>query len=151
MKHYFEDIEKQEALKTALDGWMGTPYRHWAGVKGEGVDCIHFIVRVLEEVGLGHIKVTRYNADWHIHNNEELLLQGFRDHFEAEEFSPDTEPMNGDVVLYKFGRTASHSAIYYDNHVYQSINGIGVMRLRWLDKQWHKRKFIILRLRYVSR
>ena len=152
MENIFGNVAKQEALKTALDGWMGTPYRHWAGVKGEGCDCIHFIVRVFEELGLGPFKIQRYEADWHIHNSEELLLEGLRKQLndaplKTQEFSAkDTEPMNGDIVLYRFGRTASHSAIYYDDHVYQSVNGMGVIRLRWLDKQWHKRKFIIMRL-----
>lgn len=152
---YFADISKQKALKTSLDEWMGTPYRHWAGVKGEGCDCVHFIVRVLEELGLGPIKIPHYHSDWHIHNSEELLLSGFRKtSFEkglkVREFPVDTEPINGDIVLYRFGRTASHSAIYYDGYVYQSINGVGVMRLRYLDKQWYKRKFVIMRLRYVD-
>ena len=155
MKNYFEDVAKQEVLKTALDGWIGTPYRHWAGVKGEGCDCIHFIVRVFEELGLGHTDVPRYDNDWHIHNSQELLLEGFRERFKGDlqmhELPVTTKPFNGDVVLYKFGRAASHSAIYYDDHVYQSINGVGVMRLHWLDKQWHKRKFVIMRLRHVSR
>lgn len=149
MEYYF-DIEKQKALKTALDGWMGTPYRHWAGVKGEGCDCIHFIVRIFEELGLGQIKIPRYNRDWHIHNNEELLLEGLREQFKPDfkmqEFPITTEPINGDVVLYRFGRVASHSAIYYDDHVYQSINGSGVGCRHWLDKQWYKRRFMIMRL-----
>lgn len=147
MKYYFEDKGKQEELSIILSEWMGTPYRHWAGVKGEGCDCIHLIVRVLEEFGFGPFKVPRYDKDWHIHNNEELLLDGFRkSSLRFDELSPSVEPMNGDVVLYKFGRVNSHSVIYFMDHVYQSINGIGVERRHWMDRMWHKRKRKIVRI-----
>jgi cell wall-associated NlpC family hydrolase len=149
MKYYFEDQEKQKILKAELDEWLGTPFRHWAGVKGEGCDCIHLVVRVFEKMGLGPIKIDRYSKDWHIHNSKELLLSGMRRTMKGfVELPLDTEPMNGDVVLYKFGKTTSHSAIYFDKKVYQSITGIGVESRQWLDKKWHKRKVCIMRLRH---
>ena len=153
MGYYFEDLEKQADLKAIIDSWAGTPFRHWAGVKGEGCDCIHFVARVFEEMGFGPFKIESYNKDWHIHNPEELLLLGLRrelkKHFTIEELpAAKVEPMNGDIVVYRFGRAASHSAIYYDMHVYQSITGVGVERRHWNDKQWHKRKFLTMRLKY---
>lgn len=154
MSYYFEEVEKQEALKAALDAWLGTPYRHWAGVKGEGCDCIHFVVRVFEELGLGPFKIQRYNKDWHIHNTAELLLQGFREQFEGdvvmEELPASTNPFVGDIILYHFGKVTSHSAIYYDNHVYQSITGLGVERRHYYDKSWFKRIRTIMRLKWVA-
>ncbi len=147
MKYYFEDPERQAQLKTELDEWMGTPYRHWAGVKGEGCDCIHFVARVFEGLGFGPFKIERYPRDWHLHNFEELLMKGLRRELKnVEELPLDTEPMNGDVVLYRFGKTSSHSAIFFDNHVYQALTGMGVERRHWADKQWFRRKTMMMRL-----
>ena len=145
--NYFEDIHKQEVLEVVLNSWMGTPYRHWSGVKGEGCDCIHFIARVFEELGMGPFKIEHYSKDWHLHNTDELLLSGLSRELNLLKISAvNNEPMNGDIVLYKFGKASSHSAIYYDGEVYQSINGIGVEKRSWLDKQWFKRRTTIMRL-----
>ena len=145
MRYYFENPKHQKELKTALDEWVGTPYRHWAGVKGQGVDCIHFVARAFEDIGLGPFRVERYNKDWHLHNPEELLLKGLRRELNADELPPD-DPMNGDVVLYRFAKTLSHSAIYFDGYVYQAIERVGVEKRNWKDKKWFKRRQLIIRV-----
>ena len=143
--YYFQNIERQNKLKEVMEPWIGTPFRHWSGVKQGGCDCIHFIVRVLEEMGLGPFKVPRYNKDWHLHNMDELLMDGIKSHLNIEEVSFDN-PMNGDIMLFQFGKTNSHSAIYFDKHLYQAINGIGVERIHWMDTTWHKRKRLSMRI-----
>jgi len=140
--YYFEDPEKQSKLKDVLESWLGTPFRHWSGVKGLGCDCIHFVTGVMTEMGIVHengYEIQRYARDWHIHNEEELLLEGVRWQFNAEEVSISS-PANGDIFLFQFGRTCSHAGIYCDDHIYQAINNIGTRKLPSLDRQWHKRK-----------
>jgi len=139
MEYFFGDTGRQRELKRILDEWRGTPYRHWAGVKGLGCDCIHFIVRVLEELGLGPFTVPRYARDWHMHNSEELLFDGITNGLEQEEVG-FASPMNGDIMLFQFGKAISHSAIYYDKYLYQAINNVGVEKINWMDNKWHKRK-----------
>jgi len=142
MKYYFENIKKQEELKLILDSWLNPPtkFRHRCGVKGIGTDCIHFVVRVLQEMKiLGEVTLPEYSPDWHLHKTHKLLVEGIIKHLNVENVG-FKNPMNGDIILYFFGKTAAHASIFYDNHVYQSVNGIGVVKIHYLDKTFFKRK-----------
>ena len=139
MKYFFEPIERQQKLRQILQSWLGTPYRHWAGIKGLGADCIHFVARVLEEMGLGPFSIPRYPKDWHLNRSDELLLEGILRHLRVEDVGFES-PENGDIILFRFGKAASHSAIYCDGRIYQAVTDIGVERTDWHDRMWHKRK-----------
>jgi len=143
MKYYFEDPEKQIELGRELESWIGTPFRHWAGVKGMGTDCIHFVVRVMESMGVRSVDgsffdMPRYQKDWHLHNDAELLLFGVLQQAKVS-LQPLRDPMNGDVFLFQFGRVCSHAAIYYEGRLYQAIAGQRVSKLPF-EAVWHKRK-----------
>lgn len=144
MEYYFDDLEEQKRLKIILDEWVGTPFRHHCGVKGMGCDCIHFVGRVLEETGVLIWKkgmVPDYPRDWHLHNTREALQVGILEYLNVEEVSAK-KVMNGDIILSHYGMAASHSGIFYDKHVYQSLNGVGVVSLDFNDKKFRtKMKF----------
>lgn len=136
MNYYFEDLGNQQRLQKILDEWVGTPFRHHCGVKGRGVDCIHFGVRVLEEVGAVPVKswgIPKYAKDWHLHNAQELLYEGIVGSGRFDELPLLTPRMNGDLILYKFGRVTSHLAIYFDGHVYNSVTNLGVLKMNAQD------------------
>ena len=87
--------------------WLGTPYHHLGDVKGAGVDCAMFLVRVFVDTGLVPAFDPRpYPVDWHLHRSEERYLGAVLD--QAHEV---TVPSPGDIALFKFGRTLSHSAL----------------------------------------
>lgn len=44
--------------------WVGTPYGHGMAVPGEGVDCVHLVAAVLEEIGFTLPKFPKYSQDW---------------------------------------------------------------------------------------
>jgi len=142
MKYYFENIEKQNKLKLILDSWLGTPFRHQASVKGLGVDCINFVAKVLEELKILKWKkdlMPEYAPDWHMHRTQSLLIDGILQHLNVENVGFNNL-MNGDLIIYFFGRAASHASIYYDDHTYQAVNDIGVVKLPVSDRMWWKRK-----------
>jgi NlpC/P60 family putative phage cell wall peptidase len=88
--------------------WLGTPYHHHARVKGAGVDCVHFLCGVYEAVGiLPPTDPGIYPQFWHRHRSEEVYAQAID--LRADRVQT---PCPGDVVLWKFGRTHSHSGIY---------------------------------------
>jgi cell wall-associated NlpC family hydrolase len=145
MSYFFESEERQKKLKDVLGSWMRTPFRHWTGVKGKGCDCIHFALCVLEEFGFGPFKIPWYPRDWHLHRQDTRLLDGIRDQLRIE-IGDLNFPSNGDLVLYRFGKSASHSAIYFDDHVYHAVDGIGVIRTSWMDGFWHRRKRVLVRI-----
>ena len=130
----FDDIEKQKELKIILDSWLNTPFRHRCGVKGKGCDCIHFVARVFEEMGLLTLnKVPNYPRDWHLHNTRELLAEAITKYLAVEKVNLNSLK-NGDIILAHYGKAASHAAIYFDGYAYQSITNVGVCKINFKDK-----------------
>lgn len=88
--------------------WIGTPYHHCADVKGHGVDCAMFLSRVYSSAGvIPFIDPRPYPPDWHLHRGEERYLLEIARY--TQEVFTDPEP--GDFILFRYGRTFSHSAI----------------------------------------
>jgi len=142
MTGFFDSEERQASLKTVLDSWLGTPWRHWAGMKGAGADCIHFVVRVLEETGAvdrRYLAIPHYAADWHVHRDRELLLEGLRKIPNLVEVGIE-EPQNGDLILFKFYKATSHAGFYFDGRLYHSVMNIGVIASPWTERIWHKHR-----------
>lgn len=89
--------------------WVGTPYMHQAMVKGSGVDCAMINIAVFRD--FAHVipadfDPRPYPAQWHLHQSEELYLEWFTKYATKVD-----APKLGDVVLFQFGRTVSHSGI----------------------------------------
>lgn len=124
---YFDNEKKQKKLKQVLESWLETPFKHATGVKGQGVDCIYLVARVLEEVGLGPFRIPEYPKDWHLHNSEELLIKGTKGNLKVKEVKLD-DIQNGDVIIYKIDKAAAHAAIYFDGFIYHAVNNCEVVR-----------------------
>ena len=148
MAYYFEDIERQNQLKKILNEWIGTPFRHHCGVKHLGCDCIHFVARVFEEIGFltwHKDMIPDYPKDWHIHNTRELLNENIlkNDHIKKIKLS---ELKNGDIILFHYGKAASHAGIYFGGYVYQALNKIGVCKIKFTDRSFKRRMKFAYRL-----
>lgn len=104
--------------------WLRTPYHHRARVKGAGVDCANLPAAVYEAAGLIDFLSPEYSPQWMLHRDEELFLEYIRERsreIESEQVGP------GDLIIWKFGRTFSHSAIVIDYpRVIHALNGVGV-------------------------
>lgn len=100
---------RERVVSMALE-WLGTPYHHEGGVRGAGVDCAMLLVRVFHAAGLiPDIDPRPYPADFMLHRDEERYLGWVRQY--ADEV---TEPLPGDVVLYRVGRCYAHAGIVLD-------------------------------------
>lgn len=88
--------------------------------KGRGVDCAQLILESFRGAGVDvGYEVERYSSDWHLHRDEEKYLSVVTRYMRADE--TDTRPIGdrgegfapgpGDVLLWKVGRTFSHSAL----------------------------------------
>lgn len=101
----------QEALT-----WLGTPYISGARVKGVGTDCANLLVGISEQLKItqiGQVRIPQHSNEWHLHKNRELFLQNIKLYCDEVE-----DLQIGDFLLYKYGRVASHGAVYVgDNHV----------------------------------
>ena len=118
-----EQEQRDLVVKEALS-WIGTPYRHHAMVKGTGVDCAMILIGIYKNCGLiNEVNLPYYSPQWHLHRDEEKYLETI-----SKYLKPTTDPKPGDVALFKFGRTVSHSAIVIDYpQVVHAYNRSGVI------------------------
>jgi cell wall-associated NlpC family hydrolase len=90
--------------------WIRTPYHHLADIKGVGVDCAMLTWRVFHDLGLINVPDPRpYPIHWHLHRSEERYLLSFETW--AHQLDKGQTPQPGDIALFTFGRTVSHSGV----------------------------------------
>lgn len=115
--------KRQEIIDEAMS-WLRTPHRHASRVKGVGVDCAQFMIKVYVNLDLiSEFDVGYYPSDWHFHRSDELYLQW------VSKFCTRVEvPQKGDIALFKFGRCVSHGGIMIDDtNIIHSYIGQGVV------------------------
>jgi NlpC/P60 family putative phage cell wall peptidase len=93
-------MTRAEQVVTAARGWLGTPYRHQASLRGVGCDCLGLVRGVWRDcVGVEPETAPAYSADWAEASAGEMLADAAGRHlvrvdglkFEA-----------GDVVLFRW-------------------------------------------------
>lgn len=152
VEYYFDDICKQKELLRIMESWLHPPtqYKHKIGVKSMGCDCIHFVARVLEEVGLldfKYIHIPDYPRDWHLHNTREVLAEAIEKYLNVRKRSVTGTLINGDIILSHYGKASSHAGIYFDNYVYQSLDNVGVRKITFNDAIFKKRMKSVYRIK----
>ena len=86
--------------------WLGTPFLHQADVRGVGVDCVMFLVRVYHAAGfIPDLDPRPYPRGWYLRDSRYLAL-----------LAPYVVPRHGtpepaDVALFQIGRAPAHAAI----------------------------------------
>lgn len=97
------------SVVAAARGWIGTPYRHQASLKGVGCDCLGLVRGVWREVvGPEPETPPPYPADWTgAARDAEPLLDAARRRFVAR---PREAIAPGDVLVFRWRRSlpASH-------------------------------------------
>jgi cell wall-associated NlpC family hydrolase len=151
MNWFFTSKDNQEVLIKEIAEWEGTPFRHLAGVKKAGTDCLHFALTVYDNIGATKNVlryITRYGHDWCHHTDEQRFYNRLKKvpAFVEVGFK---NPVNGDLILYNFGRVASHCGIYFEGNIHQAINLVGVNKMYYKDRLWAKRRRYGFRIRYV--
>lgn len=145
--YYFEDPEETARLMMIIEGWAGTPYRHYCGVKGLGCDCVHFIKAVEVEMGLcADFKIPFYERGWPLHRHEGLVRSMIEKHLDVVEIPKGADLMAGDILLYRWGKDASHAGICLAGSVWMSTRRHGVENVDPTQSNWTKRHQITLRV-----
>lgn len=91
--------------------WKMTRYVDQARILGVGADCT-FVAKVYQEAGLiPDFEVGPYSPQWCLHRSEEKYLAEIVKH--AREIDITAAGI-GDLLLYRWGRTWSHTAIVVD-------------------------------------
>ncbi len=99
------------AIVAAARGWIGTPYRHQASLRGIGCDCLGLVRGVWRElIGPEPEAPPPYTPDWAEAQGRETLALAAGRHLVA---IPLAEAQPGDVVLFRWRDhlPAKHCAI----------------------------------------
>lgn len=112
-----EDIWSPERQASALDcaqAWAGTPWGNRRSEIGRAVDCIHFVVRVLEAAGIfPPIQLPYYSHYLGIRCERNVMSELFIRAGYVQEIE-DRPPPFGAILIWKVGRTSNHVGIMLD-------------------------------------
>ncbi len=103
-----EAAERAQVIAEAWS-WVGTPYRDNAKIKGPVgcVDCAGLMIACYCDQGIvDPVGDIRYHPHWHLHRERELYLEWIEGR--AVQVAA---PTPGDLVIYRFGRTFSHTGV----------------------------------------
>lgn len=101
----------EAAIVASARGWIGTPYRHQASLRGAGTDCLGLLRGVWREVlGAEPERPPAYSMDWSEPARIEALWQAAARHLQPK---PLTAEAPGDVLLFRMrdGAIAKHLGI----------------------------------------
>lgn len=92
------------AIMAAARGWIGTPYRHQASLKGAGCDCLGLLRGVWRELrGAEPEDMPPYTPDWAEAQGRETLRDALARHLTQIALA---DARGGDVVLLRMARHA---------------------------------------------
>ncbi len=141
-----------DRVVAAARGWIGTPYRHQASVKGAGADCLGLLRGVWREVvGAEPEAVPPYTPDWSEPEGEERLWRAAARHLLEK---PLAEEAPGDVLLFRLrrGAVAKHLGIQGRTgpvaSVIHAYSGHGVVESP-LGRPWGRR--VVARFAFPER
>ncbi len=109
------------AIVAEARSWLGTPYHHHGRIKGVGVDCAQILLAVYADaLGLAPaLDVGKYSTQWHLSRSEEMYLAWLK----AAGAHQVPCALAGDIAMFRFGRTFSHSGICTEPGVYVHAYG----------------------------
>lgn len=112
--------ERKQLAREACAYWQGTPHAHWMRNHGIGIDCIHFVVDVLERAGVANdIEIPRYSNNIGMKGADEKLIKEFSDRFPVEIVK---EPYEfGDILIFDPRISINHIALLIDGMVWHSL------------------------------
>jgi NlpC/P60 family putative phage cell wall peptidase len=120
-------------------GWLGTPYRHQASLKGVGADCLGLVRGIWRELyGAEPEPLPAYSPDWAEASGRETLAGAARRHMIER---PPTDGRPGDLLLCRWRKNypAKHAAIVStDGMMIHAQEGAGVCEVP-LSPWWRRR------------
>lgn len=129
----------RSSITAAARGWLDTPYRHQASLKGVGCDCLGLVRGVWRDIyGREPEAAPAYSADWAEAGVAETLAGAARRHFTE---IPCAEFQAGDLLLFRWRAylPAKHAGIATsENTMIHAQDGARVSEVA-LDKWWRSR------------
>lgn len=126
-------------IVAAARGWLGTPYRHQASVKGVGCDCLGLVRGIWREFyGDEPEAVPNYSASWGEGKGVDVLSEVAEKHLVKCGF-----PSTGRVVIFRMRPNiiAKHCGIMIGNGKFiHSTEGHGVVEVHMVP--WYSSRIV---------
>lgn len=127
-----------EFIKIA-ESWLGTPWKHFQRIKGGGVDCAWYVLEVAKQAGMVDkaVMLEWYPQDWAQHNADSGVIKVLKDYAVQV---PIDNIRTADVLVYKYGRCASHVGYYIADRIgiHSDIRrGVSKFRLTEMESKFH--------------
>ncbi len=120
-------------------GWLGTPYRHQASVKGVGCDCLGLLRGVWREIyGAEPCDIPAYSRDWDEVSKDDVLRCAAQRHLVETKAA---KIQDGDVILFRMrrGAVAKHLGVVSGASTFiHAYSGHGVVESA-LTNAWLRR------------
>ena len=143
---YFDDDIRYKRFDNVVKSWEGTPYRHLGMTRQRGADCGLFMCAILLHCQIiTEFKYDYYPPDWHLHTEENYVMQRFVDTIKANVVKGmwfrkytrgNTNLHRGDILTFSMCENGinNHTALYMENNeVVHSLEGVGVHRVELID------------------
>jgi cell wall-associated NlpC family hydrolase len=141
----------REQIVAEAKTWLGTPYHDFAFMKGAGVDCAFFPLKVYQAVGLiGDFTPPWYSPQQWLNSPEQTDKMKLR--FEDTTFLDvvlkfahreitEAEVKPGDFIIVKIAASWTHGGIVvsYPEYILHPIKGRGVIGSHRNEGFWAKR------------
>ncbi len=104
-------VALREAIVAAARGWLGTPYRHQASLRGVGCDCLGLVRGLWRElIGPEPEPMRPYTSDWAEASGQETLIELGERHFAPVRVD---QWRAGDILVFRFreGAVAKHVGV----------------------------------------
>lgn len=128
------------------EGWIGTPYRHQASLKGVGCDCLGLIRGIWRELYGEEPEVPQpYAPDWAERSGEDRLMSAAYRHFDKSLSLAEALP--GDLLLFRWRPdvAAKHAGILAaDRHFIHAYEQAAVISSP-LVPSWRRRVAAVFR------
>ncbi len=137
--------ERVAASLTEARSWLGTRHANRMAVKGSGIDCIHFVRECMVAGGAcDSFRLPYYDQRLGIGNARNTMEALFLHCFHAVSLPADTEPLDGDVVVFKVGRESNHCGMIFAGQVFHAVARSYVRADPWGD--WRENAQALLRI-----
>lgn len=133
------EADLRAAIVAEAITWERTPYHGHGRLKGVGVDCAMYPALVFEACGHCPEVNPEYSEQWMKHRDEEIYLAEIR-RWARDIAMEEVKP--GDLIVWKWGRTYSHSAIVIEPPVviHAVIDGGAVIRADYSAEEELKKR-----------
>lgn len=118
--------EQKDRARIACQKWVGTPHIHATRLPGIGVDCVHFVVDVLEEAGvIPKSDIPNYPRNIALRGAEEKLIAEFSSRVKVEVVREKYS--FGDCLIFDASMGTNHVGILIDGIIWHSLVKGGVI------------------------